>query len=69
MEKRQFYISQFDYLDRIVLPFPQFDYKNKDTFQDVISQKIVETKFRVAAISRILNRNRFIDLKPSPLCT
>lgn len=68
MEKRQFYISQFDYLDRIVLPFPQVDYKNKDTFQDVISQKIVETKFRVAAISRILNRNRFIDLKPSPLC-
>lgn len=66
MEKRQFYISQFDYLDRIVLPFPQVDYKNKDTFQDVISQKIVETKFRVAAISRILNR--FIDLKPSPLC-
>lgn len=65
MEKRQFYISQFDYLDRIVLPFPQFDYKNKDTFQDVISQKIVETKFRVAAISRILNR--FIDLKPFPL--
>lgn len=52
MEKRQFYISQFDYLDRIVLPFPQFDYKNKDTFQDGI-QKIVETKF--AAISRILN--------------
>lgn len=69
MEKRQFYISQFDYLDRIVLPFPQVDYKNKDTFQDVIIQKIVETKFRVAAISRILNRNRFIDLKPSPLCT
>lgn len=68
MEKRQFYISQFDYLDRIVLPFPQFDYKNKDTFQDGI-QKIVETKFRVAAISRILNRNRFIDLKSSPLCT
>lgn len=68
MEKRQFYISQFDYLDRIVLSFPQFDYKNKDTFQDGI-QKIVETKFRVAAISRILNRNRFIDLKPSPLCT
>lgn len=67
MEKRQFYISQFDYLDRIVLPFPQVDYKNKDTFQDVISQKIVETKFRVAAISRILNR--FIDLKPFPLCT
>lgn len=66
MEKRQFYISQFDYLDRIVLPFPQFDYKNKDTFQDGI-QKIVETKF--AAISRILNRNRFTDLKPSPLCT
>lgn len=68
MEKRQFYISQFDYLDRIVLPFPQFDYKNKDTFQHGI-QKIVETKFRVAAISRILNRNRFIDLKSSPLCT
>lgn len=57
----KFYISQFDYLDRISFRYLS-DYKNKDTLRDCI-QKIVEITDEISIDKR---RSNVTNIKSKP---